>query len=246
MERVVWLDELPKGFRGVVLGNEVLDAMPVHLFRFQSDESIAELCVEWDGKEFAFCDRELTEGELFEHVVRLKKGLGAETLYPGYVSEVNLQSQAWVQSIADALESGVVLLADYGFPQHEYYHPDRAMGTLMCHYRHHSHGDPLILPGLQDITAHVDFTAVALSGQAAGLQLMGYTTQAHFLLSSGLDDMVAQSDPHDAKKHLEITQQVKKLVMPNEMGELFKVIAMAKQYSGDMIGFAKHDMSDRL
>ena len=116
----------------------------------------------------------------------------------------------------------------------------------MCHYRHHSHGDPLILPGLQDITAHVDFTAVALSGQSAGLQLKGYTTQAHFLLASGLDDMVAQSDPHDAKKHLEITQQVKKLVMPNEMGELFKVIAMAKQYSGDIMGFAKHDMSDRL
>jgi len=249
LDRVVWLDALPQdGFRGVVVGNEVIDAMPVHLFRLEEEARVMELYVEWRDEEngFAFCDREIVQGELFDSIVRLKENLAADTLYPGYLSEVNLQCQAWLKSIANMISEGVLLLVDYGFPAHEYYHPDRKEGTLMCHYRHHSHDNPLLLLGLQDITAHVDFSALASGGRLSGLDLKGYTSQAQFLLSSGLDNLVAQSDPNDIRRHMALVQEVKKLVMPNEMGELFKVIAMSKNFSDELMGFAQFDLSDRL
>ncbi len=247
IDRVEWLDVLPEaGFRGVILGNEVIDAMPVHLFRIADEAKMMVFHVEWRDGDFAFCEREMGSGDLLNHIVALKKKLGADTLYPGYVSEVNLQSQAWLQSVATTLREGVILLVDYGFPAHEYYHPDRNHGTLMCHYRHHSHADPLLLPGLQDITAHVDFSALASCAQSAGLTLLGYTSQAQFLLSSGLDNMVGQSDPNDIRRHMELVQQVKKLVMPNEMGELFKVIAFAKNFADELMGFSQFDLRERL
>lgn len=247
LDRVDWLDSLPvSGFQGIVLGNEVVDAMPVHLFRMEDAQTVSEAYVTWQGDGFAYRYHPKNEGPLFDYVMALKQSLPEDTLYSGYVSEVNLQSRAWMQSLANMLERGAVLLLDYGFPQQEFYHHDRSMGTLMCHYRHHSHDNPLILPGLQDITAHVDFSALAAFGHNAGLNLAGYTTQSHFLLASGLDAVVATSDMSDMRRHMELVQQVKKLVMPNEMGELFKAIAWVKQYDGILPGFAQHDLSERL
>ena len=247
MDRVQWLDQLPdSGFRGVVVGNAVVDAMPVHLFRIEDEERVSEVYVECKADTFAYCYREISDGALFDHIRELKISLGSDTLYPGYVSEVNLQSRAWMKSLGAMLDRGVILLVDYGFPRHEYYHHDRSMGTLMCHYRHHSHDNPLLLAGLQDITAHVDFSYLAKSAETAGLGLLGYTSQANFLLSSGLDAIVAESDPDDVKQHITLVQQVKKLVMPNEMGELLKAIAWAKNYDGGLPGFSQHDLSNRL
>jgi len=138
------------------------------------------------------------------------------------------------------------LLIDYGFPRTEFYHPQRLDGTLMCHYRHRAHADPLILVGLQDITAHVDFTAIAAAGTAAGLRLLGYTSQAAFLIGCGLDQLAAQSDPENTRAHLELTQQIKKLTLPHEMGELYKVIAFGRGVEEPLLGFAVRDRRGRL
>ncbi|MDH3514512.1 MAG: SAM-dependent methyltransferase, partial [Gammaproteobacteria bacterium] len=164
----------------------------------------------------------------------------------GYLSEVNFLAEAWVRSLAGILNQGALLLIDYGFPRAEYYHPQRAQGTLMCHYRHRAHDDPLRFVGLQDITAHVDFTAIAEAGTGAGLALLGYTSQAAFLLGSGLGEIMAASDPGDARTHLALTQQVKKLTLPHEMGELYKVMALGRGLRDTLPGFTLQDRCGRL
>jgi len=151
-----------------------------------------------------------------------------------------------VRSIGERIEAGVLLLIDYGFPRTEFYHPDRTTGTLMCHYRHRAHPDPLILPGLQDITAHVDFTAIAEAGADVGLELLGYTSQAAFLIGSGLDEFVRASDPSDVRAHLALTEQIKKLTLPHEMGELFKVCAFGRGTTKRPNAFALQDRRSRL
>ena len=246
-ERIHWLTQLPsQPLQGVILANEVLDAMPVQRFRLDeqgvsecyvglasSTDNSAEIPFIWQIKP--------TCNPLLRTAV--------ETLRPiipiDYISEINLALPAWFQTIADILTAGMVLLIDYGFPRREYYHPQRHQGTLMCHYRHHAHHDPLILVGLQDITAHVDFTAVAEAAVAANLNIGGYTTQAHFLLASGLPDLLNALDPNDTKTYLQYTQQVKKLTFPNEMGELFKVMALTRNCNLDLLGFTQ-DESARL
>ncbi len=190
--RVQWLSELPEGFRGVVIANELLDAMPVERFRVGA-HGIEQMQVRAQGDRFVW-DAHPAPAALAEQVIPLDLPIG-------YVSEVNPQAQAWVASIAARLTAGVVLLIDYGFPRAEFYHPDRSQGTLMCHYRHRAHGDPLILVGLQDITAHVDFTAIAESGHDAGLSVLGYTSQAAFLLALGLTRF-AEEVPDDARARL--------------------------------------------
>ena len=144
------------------------------------------------------------------------------------------------------LSQGLLLIVDYGFPRHEYYHPDRSGGTLMCHYRHYAHANPLILVGIQDLTAHIDFTAMAQAGADSGLEVSGYTSQAYFLLALGLDQMVAQSDPSEIRQHLTLTQQVKTLTLPNEMGELFKVMALGRGLDIPLRGFSLIDHRSRL
>lgn len=242
---VCWLDRLPQTpIRGVVLANEVLDAMAVARFRIGAHGEPRELCVDWDGARPVW--REASAGPALAAAIEdIERGLPAP-LVPGYTSEVNLLLAPWLAGVADALDAGVVLIVDYGYPRREYYHPQRTDGTLMCHYRHRAHPDPLILTGLQDITAHVDFTAVAQSGRAAGLRLAGYTTQAHFLLGNGLDRMVAASDPLQVRGHLELTRQVKTLTLPGEMGERFKVLALARGCDAPLSGFALRDLRDRL
>jgi SAM-dependent MidA family methyltransferase len=140
----------------------------------------------------------------------------------------------------------VALLIDYGYPRSEYYHPQRSMGTLMCHYRHRAHPDPFRLVGLQDITAHVDFSAVAEAAEAAGLALGGYTTQAFFLLGCGLDRLVAESDPGDSGAHLQVVQEVRHLTLPTAMGESFKVIGLTRGFGEPLAGFGLRDLRDRL
>jgi len=242
LERVQWLDRLPQGFRGLVLGNELLDAMPVQRFRV-APGGLEEQFVTWnDGfvPEYA----EVTTQGLACALKRLQaQGLA---LTAGYASELNLRLGPWVRALAESMAAGAVLLIDYGYPRSEYYHPQRTMGTLMCHYRHRAHPDPFRLVGLQDITAHVDFTAVAEAGEAAGLALAGYTTQAFFLLSCGLDRLVADSDPSDAAAHLRLVQEVRRLTLPTAMGESFKVVGLTRGLDVPLMGFGLRDLRDRL
>jgi SAM-dependent MidA family methyltransferase len=239
-ERVVWLDALPEGFAGVVLGNEVLDAMPVHRFRISGGEP-RELFVRWDGERFL-----LDEGAAAAALLpRLQALQGEYALDEGYESELNLLAEEWVAGLGQWLRRGVVLLIDYGFPRAEYYHPQRAGGTLMCHYRHRAHDDALTLIGLQDITAHVDFTAVAEAAVTAGLAVRGFANQANFLLGCGITELLAAGEG-DARTRLSLAAEVKSLTLPAEMGELFKVIALSRGWEGGLRGFALRDERSRL
>ncbi len=243
LERIVWLQQLPpKTFIGVVLANEVLDAMPVHRFRVHGDECL-ETYVVWFDNEFQFVDDVCSEEELH---VAIRSATEPVASSQNYVSEINLSIRSWMASLYTSIEKGAVILIDYGFPAHEYYHPERSEGTLMCHYRHRAHENPLILPGLQDITAHVDFTAVAHAGVDAGFSLFGFTSQAYFLMGSGLDEMMAELDFEDTKRYLNATQQIKKLTLPHEMGELFKVVGFSKNIDTALPGFALQDARRRL
>lgn len=245
-ERIQWLSALPEpGFKGVILANEVVDAMPVHLIRFD-EQGVREGFVGWENDRFVWCDRPLSTLELQQCVTTLQQQLDGETFCPGYTTEINLAQQGWMGSIAQLLQRGVALIIDYGFPRHEYYHPERSGGTLMCHYRHRAHADALILAGLQDITAHVDFTALAEAAHEAGLDVLGYTAQAQFLLATGLGERIAAVAPDDTRRYLEMTQQVKKLTLPSEMGELFKVLALGRNYDGMLNGFILQDRRHTL
>jgi SAM-dependent MidA family methyltransferase len=228
------------GFKGVVLANEVLDAMPVQRFRIESGE-VQEQFVRWEEEKFvSFWDKPTTAG-----LVQAIEDLGVE-LADGFESEINLRAHPWVGSISDIVDAGAVILIDYGYPLTEYYHAQRSEGTLMCHYRHRAHPDPLLLPGLQDITAHVDFSAVADAGLKAGFEIGGFTTQTFFLMGCGLDSMLAESDPNDVDRHMQLAQQVRRLTLPNEMGERFKVLAMTRKLEQPLIGFAMRDQRERL
>lgn len=235
--RVEWLDRLPQRFSGLVLGNEVLDAMPVDLVVWRDEEKIHRIFERGvalsDAGGFVWLDRP-ANGAL----------LAAAELLPvaaPYVSEIGLAGRAWVAEWGRILEQGALLLLDYGFPRHEYYLPERDCGTLMCHYRHHSHGDPLWLPGLNDITAHVDFTAIAEAGFEAGLDVLGYSTQAQFLLNCGITEVLARLQGAGDKAYLAEARSVGKLISPAEMGELFKVIALGRGIGEALIGFSRGD-----
>lgn len=244
LPRVHWLDRLPEaGFQGLIVGNEVLDAMPIQRFRW-TGQGVRELRVSWQDGHFVWRE-EPAEPRLAEAVADIRREVG-EGWPEGYASEVNPGLAPWIRELGARLARGSILLIDYGYPRREYYHPQRATGTMMCHYRHRAHPDPLILAGLQDITAFVDFTAVAEAGAAAGLDVMGYTTQAHFLLGCGLDELLAGSDPEDPRSHLELTRQAKMLTLPGEMGERFKAIALARGIEVPLVGFALQDHRRRL
>lgn len=240
-ERVTWLDALPEpGFRGVVLANEVLDAMPVHRFAIENGEP-HELCVVWNGERFVL-ESGAPDAALYDRLKHLQQEYA---LHDGYRSEINLRAEEWVRSLGAFLQQGVVLLIDYGFPQCEFYHPQRSDGTLMCHYRHRGHDDALILLGLQDITAHVDFTAIGETALEAGLSVRGYASQANFLIANGLTELLAES-ADDTRTQLELAAQVKRLTMPGEMGEMFKVMALTREWEGGLQGFALRDERGRL
>jgi SAM-dependent MidA family methyltransferase len=237
--RVVWLDALPNGFVGVLVANEVLDALPVHCVA-RTGDAFYERGVALDGDKFCWSPRGLATGRLHDAAQRLLPDAD------DYHSEINLAATALVASLASTLERGALLLIDYGFPAAEYYHPQRHMGTLRAHYRHHALDDPFHLPGLCDLTAHVDFSAIAHAGVNAGLQLAGYTSQASFLLNAGITELLSASDPTDAATYLPQANAVQRLISPAEMGELFKVIAFTKNLDVQSRGFASGDRSHAL
>lgn len=244
LPRVIWLDELMNPpFAGVILANEVLDAMPVHCFRIARDQ-IRERCVAWQNSRFVWCER-AADASLGAAIAALQADLPAP-LPDGYCSELNTALPDWIAQLGALLARGVVLLIDYGYPRREYYLPERSSGTLLCHYRHRMHDDPLILPGLQDITAHVDFTAVARAAIATGLTIAGYTPQTYFLFGNGLMEMAQASDPEALRSHLALTDQIKTLSLPGAMGERFKVLALTRNFSAPLNGFLLRDLRDRL
>jgi SAM-dependent MidA family methyltransferase len=242
-EVLKWIDTLPApGFRGVMLANEVLDAMSVE--RFQWNGNAAELfhvCSEDDG----FC-WQLQGVRSDAATAAVNADLEGCKLDAGYISEVNTSLAPWLQSIAERLQQGLILLIDYGYPKHEYFHPQHSNGTLMCHYRHHAHDDPLLWPGLQDITAHVNFTAVAEAAVAADLEVAGYTTQVYFLLDCGLEDFLQQAGPATSVDYLKAAQQAKTLILPGEMGERFKCIGLTRGMDTPVPGFRLQDQRERL
>jgi len=243
VSRVEWIDDLPeRTWQGVVLANELLDAMPVHRFRADGQAGVngyQEAFVGWNGEALEQRFVPLASPDLAAGLEALSTEL-SWTLPEGYQSELNPAAAPWVTQVAASLERGLVLLSDYGFPRNEFYHPERGMGTLMCHYRQRSHGDPLILPGLQDITAHVDFTAVGEAALAAGMRVAGYTSQAVFLVNSGLLEL-AQAGPGGAQAQMTVNRDITLMTSPAEMGELFKVIALTRGIDGPLLGFVRGD-----
>jgi SAM-dependent MidA family methyltransferase len=244
LARVAWLDRLPERFSGLALANELLDALPVHLLRWGGEETLGaifERGVAWrDG--FVWQDRP-ARGRVLEHARRVADEY---RLPVGHVSEIGLAASDWTATWGGILTRGALLLIDYGFPRHEFYHPQRSSGTLMCHYRHRAHDDVFFLPGLQDITAHVDFTAIAESGCDAGLELLGYTTQAAFLLGSGISEILARTPCADPRCRASQAQAVRELVSPAAMGESFKVMALGKGIATALDGFSVADRSVSL
>jgi SAM-dependent MidA family methyltransferase len=233
---VHWLDAPPRGFAGVIVANEVLDVMPVRLFARQQAALLERGVALRDGR-LAFAGRP-ADASLAAALAGIEADVGA--LPDGYGSEVGLVARGWMRSAGEWLARGALLAIDYGFPRREYYHPQRLMGTLMCHFRHHAHADPLWLPGLNDITAHVDFTAMAQAASDDGLQVLGYTTQAHFLLNCGLLDLL-QVDRSPAAANA-----AHRLISEAEMGELVKVLAVGRAVDGPLLGFARGDRTHTL
>jgi len=227
-ERVRWLDALPESMEGVVVANEVLDAMPVDLLHFDGATWHWRGVVRGEGGAFAWGDRASSERP------PLDAGFAA-----GSTTELHAHARAFVATLADRLARGAVFLVDYGFPEAEYYHPQRSSGTLMCHRGHRADTDPLVDVGLKDITSHLDFTALAVAGQDAGLGVVGYTSQARFLFNCGFAELLAEVGPAARSDAL-------KLVHEHEMGELFKVLAFAKVTTFAPIGFASGDRRHRL
>ena len=243
--QVEWLDRLPEAFCGVVIGNEVLDAMPVNLV-VKADDGWKERGVVVSDEGWSYEDR-TCPAELLAQIP------DAESLPVGYATEVHPQAMAFMGSLAAMLNEGyrqsgkgaAAILIDYGFPAHEYYLPQRVRGTLMCHYRHHSHDDAFYLPGLQDVTAHVDFTAMAQAAVAGGLEVLTYAGQASFLLDCGMAEVLMRISPEDQLRYLPLTNAVQRLTSPAEMGELFKVLVVGKAVELPA-RFSRADRSHRL
>jgi len=243
-DRVSWLGSLPAGnFSGVVLANEVLDALPVERFVRRSGR-ICQLRVAADGDAFRW--HEAPAPEVLEAaVLAIESDLG-EPLPDGYVSDVCLAAPGWIRDVASCLSAGAILLFDYGVSRREYYAADRSGGWLRCHFRHRVHGDPLILPGIQDMTAWVDFSAVAAAAVDAGLELDGYTPQAHFLIGAGLDTHLRGLPESPIGEQLRLSGEVKLLTLPGEMGENVKCMALSRGLSNRPAAFANVDRAATL
>jgi SAM-dependent MidA family methyltransferase len=239
---VEWLDTVPEQpFDGAVFANEVADALPVSRFRWRSGQ-VQALGVSWADGKLCWCDA-VADDRMQDRVRRL----AADNDWRGdYLSEFCPGLQPWVRTLCDCLGQGALLLIDYGYGRAEYYHPQRSMGTLLCHYRHRAHADPLWFPGLQDITAFVDFTAIAEAATDAGMRLSGYSSQARFLAACGIDRLLAETDPADARRYLQLSNEAKRLMLPGEMGERFKCIGFSRHLDQQVVGFATRDLRSRL
>ncbi len=245
-QKIVWLDTLPKTpISAVVLANEVLDAMPFERIRVEPDRALQGFVqYQPETQRFEWDYQPITDKSLQRFTNQLIRNIG-EVSDLGYETEINLNIRPWLKSVSDSISEGAVFLIDYGYTRQEYYQPARVMGTLRCHYQHRAHSNPFFYPGLQDITAHVDFTAVAEDAFDSGLKVSGYTTQAHFLMSSGLLEMSVDTNA-DIEEQVKIAQQIKTLTLPDEMGETFKVIGLTKNFDAPLIGFVTRDLRHQL
>ena len=248
-EQVRWLDELPEqGFDGVIVANELLDAIPAKCFQIEGGAVVERgVAVDDDGFRWQLMPHGDDEAgvrwrELIDDALSADE---VAQLANGYRAEVAPARQAWVRTAARSLRTGALLLLDYGYPRHEMYHPQRVAGTVACHFRHRVHDDPFVWPGLQDIGSHVDFTAIAQAGVDSGLELAGYTTQAHFLLDCGLLDGLDDA-PLEERARIELTGQIQRLTLPAELGEAIKVIALGRGLEQPLVGFRSRDLGYRL
>ena len=236
-----WQESLPQSpFNGLILANEVVDAFPVTRFRVKGGQ-LQRAGVRLDGDGFAWDWMDYLDADGMEAQLAQRHQLAE-----GYVTEACPRAHAWIQALGSCLKQGVALIVDYGFPSDEYYLSQRDYGTLRCHYRHRAHDDPFLYPGLQDITCHVDFSALADAGREAGLQLLGYTSQEAYLLSLGLMELAAPRDDDDERAILARSAQIKHLVLPSQMGEACKVMALGKAMEHPLAGFNLRDRSASL
>jgi SAM-dependent MidA family methyltransferase len=242
LDRVEWLNQMPKKFDGVVVANEVIDAMPVSVFKTGTDQVFEQYvdCVE-NNLELTWRPASLQLQQAVENIQRHNGRLPEN-----YLSEVNARVDGWLAGLSECMGQGAVLLIDYGYTAKEYYMAERNMGTLLCHYQHQAHDDPLMLVGLQDITASVDFSDVASKARVQGFSIAGYTTQAHFLMANGIEQMILETSPEDSENFYRVSQAVKRLMMPSEMGERFKVLGLQKNMSSALSGFSVRNFQDRL
>ncbi len=238
-DRISWLDRMPETQRGVVIANEVLDALPVERFMRRSG-GVCQLRVGDEGGEFVFVD-EPAPDILAAAVESIEKDIG-ERLPDNYVSEVSLAAPAWLRDVAQMLEHGMILLFDYGVSRREYYAPDRNEGWLRCHFRHRAHSDPLILTGIQDLTAWVDFSAIAEVAERGGLEILGYVSQSQFLLAGDIEAELQDFAEMPIESQLQTAAQIKMLTLPGEMGENVKCLGLAR---GDIPRPAAFDSADR-
>lgn len=233
--RVEWLSSLPEQVDGILLGNEVLDAMPCELVFRDEQKQLKQRGVTIRDGAFCYEDRDFADAALAELAANLVPDI------PRYESEISLANRGFIHTLAHVLQRGAIIMIDYGHSAGEYYHPERSMGTLLGHYRHHTVQDPFYLPGLMDLTCHVDFSAVAQSGIDAGLDLIGYTSQAQFLVNAGITDLLSHLDADNVKTYLPLAKAAQRLLSPQEMGETFKVIGFGKGIAIDWCGFADGD-----
>ena len=241
-DRLAWIAQPPtKSFTGVILANEVLDALPVARFRMTGGQPV-ELGVTVSNERLDWV--ELAPSPRLDAALGLLLERLPHALPDGYESEICIDLPGWLETITSPLKRGSVLFIDYGYPRSEYYHPSRSGGTLVCHYRHRSHFDPFVWPGLTDLSAFVDFTATAEATVDCGLKVAGYTTQAGFLLSLGLADAAADID--DDQQRFKLTSEIKRLTLPGEMGEKFKVIALTRDFDHPLTGFGSMSQLHRL
>ena len=243
LSRVEWLDHWPTALRGVVLANEVLDALPVQRFRIRGTQ-INTVGVTWQLGRLDWS--EVHAEPALEAAVRAIEHANGEPLADGYLSEINMRMAPWIHGLAGALAEGVALFIDYGLPQRQYYRSERRDGTLLCHYRHRFHDEPLINVGVQDIGAWVDFTAVAEAASDAGLRVAGFTTQAHFLIGCGIEQFMADIAERPVADRVQLARQAMVLTLPGEMGERFKVVGLASNYEHPLRGFRTRDLSGTL
>ena len=236
-KRVVWPDALPTNFVGLIVGNEVLDAIPAHLI-VNTAAGLYERGLAFE-QELIWQDKPLQKGKLHDEV-------STYSLPNNYLTEACPAAASLINSLAHCLKQGVILMLDYGFGAAEYYHPQRNQGTLMCHFQHYAHSNPLINLGFQDITAHVNFTAIAEAGTAQGLSLAGYCNQASFLINCGMLDLLAEVSPSNMAVYAPLAAAAQKLLSPAEMGELFKVIGFTKNMDEPLIGFTVGDKTHAL
>ena len=246
LEHVQWLDQLPEQITSaVVIANEVLDAMPVECFRVVNDKSKVEsLMVGFDKNNLVSCYQPAAS-DISQKVEGFQQRSQIQ-FSENYNSEYNPAIAGWLSALTGKIANLLILLIDYGYNEKEYYHPDRVNGTLMCYYRHRAHDDFFWWPGLQDITAFVNFTDVAYSAVDSGLDVSGYTTQAAFLLANGLSELHASQVTDDVQQQIKLSQQIKTLTLPSEMGDRFKVMALTKNYEEPLTGFSMLDLRNRL